>query len=370
MSLKSHKIALRPNKAQERWFYDQCGYARFAYNNALSDFKNGLDNDTFHSEVDLNNRWNKRKKEYEWAKAQDQRAGLYAIKNLWSGIERWKDEINKFPKFKKRGKRLSYTTDEQSVKTKGKQIKLPKIGWVRMFQELRFEGEIKRVTISKTAHKWFVSITVDTGIPNVPRDTRGLPVIGIDVGINTLATLDNGKTYDNPRPLKRYERKLAREQRKLSRKEFLSNNWYKQKDKVARINYRIACIRQDTHYKATTEIVNMASVIGIETLMITNMVKNKNLAKALSDSALGGFLSKLKSKAEILGIPIIEASQFFASSKTCSSCGHKKKKLLLSERTYNCMRCGLSIDRDQNAAINLKNFAVGQTENKTLVEFV
>ena len=98
----------------------------------------------------------------------------------------------------------------------------------------------------------------------------------------------------------------------------------------------------------------MASIIGIETLKITNMLKNKNLAKALSDSALGGFLAMLKSKADILGIPIKEAPQFYASSKTCSSCGHKKEKLLLSERQYNCSACGISIDRDRNAAINLK----------------
>ncbi len=362
MAHKSHKIALRPNSVQEHWFHSQCGYARFAYNNGLSDFKSGLESNEFRSEVDLNNRWNKQKKEYEWAKAQDQRAGLYAIKALANSISRWSNKISGFPKYKKRGHKLSYTTDEQAVRIDGKRIKLPKIGWVKMFQELRFEGKIIRVTLSKMAQRWFVSITVDTGTPNTPRDTRGLPIIGIDVGINSLATLDNGKHYDNPRPLKRFERKLAREQRKLSRKKFLSNNWYKQKERVAKLHYRIACIREDAHQQATTEIVNMASVIGIETLMITNMLKNRKLAKALSDSALGGFLSKLKSKAEVLGIPVIESPQFFASSKTCSSCGYVKDELSLSERQFNCDFCYKSIDRDQNAAINLKNLAVGYTE--------
>ena len=219
------------------------------------------------------------------------------------------------------------------------------------------------MTLSRTAHRWFVSITVDTGTPNAPRDTRGLPVVGIDVGINSLATLDNGKQYRNPRPLKRYERKLKREQRRLSKKEYLSNNWYKQKRKVERLHYRIACIRIDAQHKATTEIVNSAGMLGIETLKITNMLKNKRLAKALSDSALGGFLEKLKSKAEVLGIPVVEASQFYASSKTCSHCGHKKEKLSLSERQYHCSVCDSNIDRDVNAAINLKNLAVGHTES-------
>lgn len=362
MALKTHKIALRPNVAQVRWFQSQCGYARFAYNNALANFKSDLKSDAFGSFITLNNRFNQTKKEYAWIKEQDQRAALYAIRHLSEGIQRWKDKLNGFPKFKKRGSRQSYTTDEQSVKVEGKRIKLPKIGWIRMFQELRFKGKIKCVTISRTAHRWFVSITVDTGTPNNPRDTRGYPVVGIDVGINALATLDNGAQYPNPRPLKRYERKLKREQRKLSKKVFPSNNWYKQKRKVERLHYRIACIRTDTQHKATTEIVNSATAIGLETLKITNMLKNRNIAKALSDSALGGFLEKLKSKADVLGIPIVEAPQFYASSKTCSRCGHKKTDLSLSERIYHCSACDSKIDRDVNAAINLKHLAVGQTE--------
>jgi putative transposase len=138
-----------------------------------------------------------------------------------------------------------------------------------------------------------------------------------------------------------------------------SNNGYKQKLKVARIHYRVACIRNDAHHKATTDIVNRASGIAIETLKVTNMLKNRKLAKALSDSALGGFLSKLKTKSETLEIPVTEAPQFFASSKTCSKCGHKKKELKLSERTYHCSQCDYQIDRDVNAAINLKHLAVG-----------
>ena len=363
MALRTHKIALRPNAVQVRWFQSQCGYARFAYNNALTDFKSGLKSDEFRSFVTLNNRFNKTKKEYAWIKAQDQRAALYAIRHLSEGVQRWKDKLNGFPKFKKRGSRQSYTTDEQAVSVKGRRIKLPKIGWIRMFQELRFIGKIKCVTISRTAHRWFVSITVETGTPNVPRDTRGLPVIGIDVGINSLATLDDGTQYENPRPLKHYELKLKREQRKLSRKVFLSRNWYKQKRKVERLHYRMACIRADAQHKATTEIVNNASAIGIETLKVTNLLKNRNLAKALSDSALGGFLEKLKSKVEKIGIPIVQASQFYASSKTCSHCGYKKTDLSLSERIYHCSACNFKIDRDVNAAINLKHLAIGQTES-------
>ena len=357
MALNSHKIALDVTDEQRVWFSQQCGYARFAYNCALSDYKN----DPQHWK-ELTKRFNIAKRDIDWTRGMDQRAALFGIKNFGDAISRWRKGQNRFPKQKRRRDRQSYSTDPSSVSIKGKRIRLAKIGWVRMFEKLRFKGELIKVTISRTAHRWFVSITIDTGKPKAPRDTRGLPVVGIDVGINSLATLDKGKQYPNPRPLKRYERKLKREQRKMSRKVFLSNNWYKQKRIVERIDYRIACIRLDAHHKATTEIVNMASAIGIETLKVTNLLKNKKLAKALSDSALGGFLAKLKSKAEVLGIPIVEAPHFYASSKTCSSCGHKKKELSLSERQYHCSSCGVSIDRDQNAAINLKNLAVGHTE--------
>ncbi len=165
--------------------------------------------------------------------------------------------------------------------------------------------------------------------------------------------LDTGTTYQNPRPLKRYEQKFARAQRKLSRQVFLSQNWYKQKRKVERLHYRIACIRTDAHHKATTDIVRKAGeTIGIETLSGTNLRKNHKLAKAVPDSALGGFLEKLKTKAQARGIPIVQADRFFASSKTFSTCGHQKTDFTRSDRTYPCQHCGVSIDRDVNAAIN------------------
>ena len=131
---------------------------------------------------------------------------------------------------------------------------------------------------------------------------------------------------------------------------------------MERIYYRIACIRQDAHHQATIAILKRASKIGIETLKVTNMLKNRKISKALSDSALGGFLAMLKSKADVIGVKIVEAPQFFASSKTCNYCGHKKQELTLADRTYYCDSCGYSGDRDVNAAINLRTIAVGGTE--------
>ena len=365
MPLRTHKIALDPNNIQMRWFAQQCGYARFAYNQALADFKTELERDNFLSAPKLNKRFNAAKKAHDWIKGMDQVVANKSIfVNLAAAINNWVGKRAKFPKFKRRGKHDSFTTNNQCVEVKGKQIKLPKIGWIRMFESLRFVGKIMKVTVSRVAHRWFVSITVEVAEDTEAIDTSMHPAIGIDVGINTLATCSDGEKYENPRPLKRYERKLARAARKLSKRKVKSNNWYKQLLKVQRVHYKIACLRNDTHHKVSTAIVKKASAIGIETLKITNLLKNKKLSKALSDTGIGNFLTILKTKAEARGITIVEAEQFYASSKTCSGCGHKKKDLQLKDRTYHCGQCGISIDRDVNAAINLRNVAVGQTETQ------
>ena len=144
--IKTHKIALDPNRDQIAWFHQQRGYAKFAYNSALFDFKAELAANNFLSLYDLNKRFNEKKKAYSWTQAQDQRAAKYAIDNLGRAIDNWKAKRAKFPKFKKRGCKHAYTTDEQAVRVEGKHIKLPKIGWVKTFEALRFRGKIVSVT--------------------------------------------------------------------------------------------------------------------------------------------------------------------------------------------------------------------------------
>ena len=363
MALRPQKIELNPNNKQATSLAKHCGYARVAYNFALSSFKAGLDNDEWRDYREIKREFNAIKYDkFDWCPELSQNASKNAIHNLGDAVTRWKRGQNSFPVCKNRSGKCSYQADngEGTVEVYKERINLPKIGWIRMREELRYSGEITKVVISKHNNKWFASITVRRIVSD---NYQHQPVlfpslddkapIGIDVGINTLATCSNGDTYDNPRPLKRYERKLAREQRKFSRKLKGSQNRSKQKRRVTAVHARVANIRSDAHHQATIRIVRKASAIGIETLNISGMLKNRKIAKALSDSALGGFLSKLKYKANRRGIPIDEADRFFASSKTCSSCGHKKKELTLSDRHYHCSACGTSIDRDLNAAINL-----------------
>ncbi len=287
-----------------------------------------------------------------------QNASKNALHNLGDAVSRWKKGQNNFPTYKKRSDKVSYQADNGvgTVEVYKKRIKLPKIGWIRMREELRWTGEISKVVISKSNGKWFASISVhlDGGNSKHQPDLfDAKQPIGIDVGINTLATCSDGTMDDNPRPLKRYERKLARANRRLSRRQKGSQNWYKAKDMLTRVHARIRHICEDAHHQASIRIIRNASAIGIETLNISGLLKNRKLAKALSDAALSRFLTMLRYKADRRGIPITEADQFFASSKTCSNCGHKKTDLTLSERTYHCTQCDFEGNRDLNAAINL-----------------
>ena len=336
-----------------------CGYARVAFNFALSSFKAGLEADEWRTHIEIKREFNAVKRErFDWCDALSQNVPKNAIHNLGDAVSRWKKGQNRFPVYKKRSDRISYQADNGvgTVEVYKKRIKLPKIGWVRMREELRFTGEVSKVVVSKRNGRWYVSILVRCDASNY---THQAPLfddrepIGVDVGINTLATCSDGVVYENPRPLKRCERKLRRAHKALSRKSKGSQNWHKAKKRLGAVHYRISCIREDAHHKASTAIVKRASAIGIETLNINGLLKNRRIAKALSDSALSGFLTMLKYKAERRGIPIIEADMFFASSKTCSNCGHKKDGLTLSERTYHCTECGFECDRDVNAAINL-----------------
>ena len=359
--LRTQQIELNPNHKQSTLMAQHAGYARAAYNFALSSFQSGQKQDEWRTHVDIKREFNAVKRDlFPWCSELSQNASKNAIHNFGDALTRWKKGQNRFPVYKRRDGKCSYQADngEGTVEVHKKRIYLPKIGWVRMREQLRYTGKITRVSISKRNDKWYASILVRCDSNNYKHqpslfEKQEKEPIGIDVGINTLATCSNGDTYENPRPLKRYERKLARANRSLSRKVLRSNNWQKAKKRLGSVHNRISNIREDAHHQATTKIVRKASAIGIETLNISGLLRNRKVAKALSDSALSRFLTMLKYKAERRGIPITEADRFFASSKICSHCGHKKDDLTLSDRQYHCTECGLDIDRDLNAAYNL-----------------
>jgi putative transposase len=214
--------------------------------------------------------------------------------------------------------------------------------------------KILSATVSEKAGRWFVSLQVEQESAFAP---EGSGIIGVDVGIKSLAMTSDGEVFDNPKALQCANKRVRLAQKAVARKIKGSNNRRKAVRRLARQNYRVTCVRQDAIHKATTAITKQASVIVIESLSVVGMMKNRHLAQAIGDAGLSEIHRQLRYKAEWRGAVVVEADRFFPSSKMCSECGHVKDALLLSERVYICEVCGLVIDRDLNASINLKNLA-------------
>jgi putative transposase len=229
-----------------------------------------------------------------------------------------------------------------------------------MRETLRFSGKILSVTVSRTADQWFASITVDTN-PNPLPPAENQSVVGVDLGVSTLATLSTGETVAGAKPHKVLLLRLKRLSRSLSRKVKGSTNRAKAKTKLARLHAKIANIRQDSLHKLTTDLIRRFHTLGIEDLNVSGMVKNRHLSRAISDRSFFEFRRQLEYKAAMRGSVVVVADRFFASSKTCSACGEKIDKFPLSVRQWECPCCGASHDRDVNAAINLANYAVSST---------
>jgi putative transposase len=188
--------------------------------------------------------------------------------------------------------------------------------------------------------------------------------VGVDVGITTLATLSTGDTWENPKALRRYERRLARYQRQVSRKQQGSQNREKAKLTVSRLHYRIACLRQDVTHKLTTYLTQTFTTIVIEDLNVKGMVKNHRLAKAISDANFSEIRRQLHYKADLRQNHVELANRFYPSSKTCSVCGHVHQNLTLQDRIFTCPSCGAVKNRDRNAADNLELYTVGRATSE------
>ncbi|MBW6471374.1 MAG: transposase, partial [Methanosarcinaceae archaeon] len=228
-------------------------------------------------------------------------------------------------------------------------LKLSKIGEIKLIQHREIEGKIKTCTIKRDVDQWYVSFSVE--MDNIPCTEMTGKSIGIDVGLKSLITLSNGQQIEPPQFLRQSENKLARQQRNLSRKKKGSNNRNKQRIKVAKLHLNIRNQRLDFAHKLSRELVNAYDRIIFEKLQIQNMVKNHHLAKSISDAGWNQLIQFTKHKAEHAG-KVVELVDPKNTTQNCSSCGNKVPKSL-SVRTHKCSYCGLEMDRDVNAAINI-----------------
>ena len=254
-------------------------------------------------------------------------------------------------KAKKKSKPSFYLANDQ-FELGDHRIWIPKLGWVNMAENLRFKGKVTGARVTKTADWWFVSITVE--LPDGKQNKRQAAV-GIDVGLNRLATLSTGEGYENQAFLKTALGKLRQANKRLHRRKLGSMNREKARRQVARLHYRITCMRDDVLHKLTTRLADCYGIIGIEDLNLKGLLKNRRLSRSFSDAALGKLLNLLTSKAEQRGGQVISVGRFFPSSKTCHSCGWKWEDMQLSDRVFLCQHptCAyyqVAQDRDHNAA--------------------
>ena len=358
--VKSHIIKLNPTKSQDIFFRKSCGVARFAYNWALNkwqnDYKNGIKQSAYSLIKYLNSI---KKEEFQWMQETGKCASQYAIHNLESAYKKmWKDNKG-YPKYKKKGKKDSFVAVENSIVFKQKEFKIwiPRLGWVKCYENLRFKGKVNNVIVKRVADMWFVVVNIETLPIETSTKSENQAVVGVDMGIKSMMVLSDGIIYENPKALRKNLKSLKRLQRGLSRKVKGSSNRKKQQMRIARKHYLISNIRKNAINQATAEIVKKYDKIIIETLKPQNMAKNRKLSQAINDVSFGEIRRQLEYKSLWFGKELVKADQWFASSKICSCCGHKKDYLKLSERIYNCENCGLEIDRDLNAAKNLASYS-------------
>ena len=363
--LKSYKYRIYLNKQQEEQIQKTFGCCRFVYNQTLAYRKEKYEKDKESmNKIACNNYVNQvLKKEYGWLKEADKFALTNSVYNMDSAYQKFFKEHTGYPKFKsKHDHYKSYKTNFTNttaggsirVDFKNNKILLPKLKWVKAKVHREFTGKIKSATISQVpSGKYFVSVLVET--EHIPMESTGC-YVGFDLGIKDLLITSDGEKKENPKHIKKYENKLAKEQRKLSHKKKGSNNWNKQRIKVARIHEKIHNTRIDNLHKISHELVNENQVIVSEDLAVSNMIKNHHLAKAISDCGWYELTRQISYKAEWNNRQYVKIGRFTKSSQPCHVCGYVNSDTKdLSVREWTCPQCGTVHDRDINAAINILN---------------
>jgi putative transposase len=375
--VRGYKTELDLNNEQRTACMKHAGAARFAYNFGLVRCKEAYRTTGKRpSAMELHKELNKLKPtDYPWmyevSKCAPQEALRdleKAYKNFFRNLKlkaqgKFKGKVG-FPKCKKRSKAIGSFRLTGSIKVFSRAVQLPRIGRVRLHEHdyIPTDAKVLNATVSEQAGRWFVSVQVEEE-QEKPAPTA-TSAIGGDLGIKTLATCSDGMVFENPRALKHAQKKLRRLEKQKSRRKKGSKNRAKTRRQIAKTHARIAHIRKDAAHKLTSYLVKNHALVAIEDLHVAGMLKNHCLAQAVSDSNFGEIRRQLEYKAAWHGTHLVVIDRFYPSSKTCSGCGYIKPELSLSERTFICEDCGMVIDRDLNAALNIRNVAVSSIDTK------
>ena len=375
-TIRGHIIALDPNNTQATYFKKACGVARFSYNWALSEWKKQYEKDKQYrddclakgiqidetklhkpSQGKLRKQLNSiKRQQFPFMLEVTKCSPQLAIMQLGDAFKRFFKGESKYPQYRKKGVNDRFSLSNDQFRIDGKRIKIPNLGWVKMRENLRFDGKILSAKVFTKGGKWFVSVAVELDKIQKPLPKTGKSV-GLDLGITDLATLSDSTKIQAPKPLKNKLKKLQRLSKQLSRKQKGSNNREKAKTKLSRLYYKISNIRKDFLHKLTTNLVKSYDTIAIEDLNVKGMVKNRKLARSIHDLGFYEFKRQLIYKANQWGKTVKEVDRFYPSSKTCHCCNHKVDELPLNIRNWICPNCNVSHDRDINASVNILNHA-------------
>lgn len=360
-----HVIALDPTVAQTIAFARAAGVSRFTYNWALGEWGRIYQSGGKPKMNDIKRGFNAAKREkWPWMMESPRDANSQPFADLMSAFRAFFDSIAGrrkgpsvgYPTNRKKGFDDSFyvANDRLHFDQDGKHVVLPVIGRVRVMESLRFYGKILSARVSRTAGKWSLSVAVECEmrVPNVAKRD----IIGVDLGIKTAVVTSAGDAIKAPKPLKQNLKALRLAQRELHRRTKGGENRNKSRVRVATLYARIANIRNDFLHKVTTRLARENQTVVIEDLNVAGMVKNRRLARAISDVGFGGFRRMLTYKGPKFGCDVIVTDRWFPSSKRCSACGAIKETLALGERVYRCDACGAVKDRDENAALNLETY--------------